>query len=125
MGGKMASGGRAGAGSVGESPEPDAWQGAAQEEGEETVIEDAGTIAGARRSPPEKKRQKKKARLQKVRCPYCFAGLALSEADEPERLVAAHLKKCWWLEKNGRGHIELNGTPRLPKISVDGQADSR
>ena len=87
---------------VGEGTESVAWK---KLEERETVIEQSETFASSRTADVKEKKPKKKAKLQRVRCPYCWEGLPLRDADDPERVIGAHVKHCWWLEKNGRGHV--------------------
>lgn len=64
----------------------------------------------------KKKKQKKQARAR-VRCPYCWEALKLTENDDADQVVLSHGRKCWWLEKNGKGHAVI--AERGLKVDVE------
>lgn len=63
------------------------------------------TFPSKREDRPEKKKKNKKEQSQIVRCPFCVEGLRLPDSEDADQFLTGHFRKCWWLEKNGRGHI--------------------
>lgn len=68
-------------------------------------MKDLFESSAPREKKPKKKENAKKLRSQIVRCPFCVEGLRLPESEDADTFLNAHFRRCWWLEKNGRGHV--------------------
>lgn len=71
-------------------------------------FEDMSDLLGnpaPRERNPKKKENSKKSRYQIVRCPFCVEGLRLPDSEDADNFLNSHFRKCWWLDKNGRGHV--------------------